>query len=175
MLYGFDRNEKRVIFERNIPVNDQYKNQRVWVVNTNMWVVNGKWVFEGVGGKWSDKYIYENQFFDYLNTHEHSGAIIAHLPRGTHIRGWLWKIVPLHDPDSDSLTNYIWIKHSGAVIAYLSVGASQLYCNMELGLMMMRYYSIQSENLMNKLETLYGNQNIQSIHSLRSLKSSWWI
>ena len=34
-------------------------------------------------------------FFDYLNAHEHSGAIIAHLPSGsiifemgTHIRGW---------------------------------------------------------------------------------------
>ena len=39
----------------------------------------------------------------------------------------------------DSLTNYLWIKHSAAVIAHLSVGASQLYCNMELGLMMMTY------------------------------------
>ena len=34
----------------------------------------------------------------------HNGLILAHL--------------------SDSLTNYLWIKHSGAVIAHLSVGAS---------------------------------------------------
>ena len=49
----------------------------------------------------------------------HIGLILAHL--------------------SDYLTNYLWIKHSGAVIAHLSVGDSQLYCNMELGLMMMIY------------------------------------
>ena len=35
-----------------------------------------------MSGKWSDKYIYENYFFYYLNAQEHSGAIIAHLPRG---------------------------------------------------------------------------------------------
>ena len=46
--------------------------------------VGGKWKMSvsGVGCKWSDKYIYENYFFDYLNAHEYSGAIIAHLPRG---------------------------------------------------------------------------------------------
>ena len=46
MLHGFARNEKRVIFERNIPV------------NTKSARVGGKYKY--VGGKWSDKYIYEN-------------------------------------------------------------------------------------------------------------------
>ena len=46
--------------------------------------VSGKWKTSvwGVDGKWSDKYIYENNFFDYLNAHEHAGASIAHLPGG---------------------------------------------------------------------------------------------
>ena len=41
MLYGFDRNEKRVIFERNIPVNDP---------NTKSARVGGEYKY--VGGKW---------------------------------------------------------------------------------------------------------------------------
>ena len=41
MLYGFDRNEKRVIFERNIPVNDQYKISAC-----------GEYEYDSEGGKW---------------------------------------------------------------------------------------------------------------------------
>ena len=64
---------------------------------------------------------------------------------------------------SDSLTNYLQIQYSGAIIAHLSVGALQNYCNMALGFMMMIIHlAIETEKLINKLETFYGNQNIQS-------------
>ena len=36
-----------------------------------VWVVNGR-----------TNISMKTNFFDYLNAHEHSGAIIAHLPRG---------------------------------------------------------------------------------------------
>ena len=39
MLYGFDRNEKRVIVVRNIPVNDPYKIS----VGGNYKYMGGKW------------------------------------------------------------------------------------------------------------------------------------
>ena len=34
---------------------------------------------------------------------------------------------------SDSLTNYLQIKHYGAIIAHLSVGALRHYCHMAFG------------------------------------------
>ena len=81
----------------------------------------------------------------------HIGLILAHL--------------------SDSLTNYLQIQHSGVMIAHLSLGALQHYCNMALGFMMMMIHlAIQTENLINKLETFYGNQNIQNTPSLQSPK-----
>ena len=68
---------------------------------------------------------------------------------------------------SHSLTNYLRIKHSGAVIAHLSVGASQHYCKHGIGV------DDDDETFSyreRKLNEQTGNHNIQSIPSLQSPK-----